>query len=532
MKSKHIPVVVWTAVALLFLSGCGSHSVRSVLRDVEPLLQEEPGKALGVLDSLGSGPIRGSGLRARYSLLYAIALDKNHVDDGSYVEEIARAARWYDRFGSRKDRLKANYYHGDQLRGAGRLEEAAVQFMRAEKDAVALEDWFIAGMSARSLYYVFGDTVNRPEELASIERAQEYFRLAGMAIHEDDARIKMAVACYDNYLLNKADSLFNEAIRIAEEKRDTVRLTKALIESANPMLLEEPFRPDTAFSRITRAWLLGRKPSCRSLANIAFAEFLLGDRQPSKQHLEYAYSMANNRAQYMAIVYRDYQIHLREGDPKETLLLLQKLYSDTDSLAVKILEQSIVKAQKENLSMLTEINERKLSSTRMIATIALLLFLLSLLASYILFKKVKEKHDRYRLAYEELSLQGFMSLDKISQAYYSAGNNFKDAVFNAYKDEIRQLREESSFKGKFIDNVDKTHDSIISKLRSQMPELGEKQITLFAFLVGGLSYTTISILLKTTSRQYLYNRKGDLINAIKEQSPKDGSLFLEYLQKP
>ena len=138
----------------LLAAGCFPADVRKVLRDVEPMLEDHPAEALSKLDSVDASSLRPGRLKARYSLLYAIALDKNHKDNGSFVSEIEAAASWFERFGSRHDRMMSEYYYGDQLRGAGRLEEAAVQFMLSEKEAVALEDWFIAGMSARSLYYV------------------------------------------------------------------------------------------------------------------------------------------------------------------------------------------------------------------------------------------------------------------------------------------------------------------------------------------------------------------------------------------
>ncbi|MBO6248584.1 MAG: hypothetical protein J6N54_07230 [Bacteroidales bacterium] len=51
--------------------------------------------------------------------------------------------------------------------------------MRSEKEAVALEDWFMAGMSARSLFYMYGKTYNSPEELSCIKRAVDYFLWPG-----------------------------------------------------------------------------------------------------------------------------------------------------------------------------------------------------------------------------------------------------------------------------------------------------------------------------------------------------------------
>ena len=161
----------------LLLSGCGNREVRQTMREVEAILDERPADALSTLDKIDSTVLRYKPMRMRYDLLYAIALDKNHIDDGRYTDEMANVAAWYQRFGNKNNKLRAKYYYGDQLRGVGRLEEAAVQFMRSEKDAVDQKNWFLAGMSARSLYYLFSKTYNYPEELSSISRAVDFLIL-------------------------------------------------------------------------------------------------------------------------------------------------------------------------------------------------------------------------------------------------------------------------------------------------------------------------------------------------------------------
>ena len=75
-----------------------------VLLDVEPMLENHPSEALSKLDSIDASSLRLWRLKARYSLFYAIALDKNHKDNGSFVSEIEAAASWFERFGNRQNR--------------------------------------------------------------------------------------------------------------------------------------------------------------------------------------------------------------------------------------------------------------------------------------------------------------------------------------------------------------------------------------------------------------------------------------------
>ena len=533
--------LVLLLILLCFAAGCYPADVRKVLLDVEPMLENHPSEALSKLDSIDASSLRLWRLKARYSLFYAIALDKNHKDNGSFVSEIEAAASWFERFGNRQNRMMSEYYYGDQLRGAGRLEEAAVQFMLSEKEAVALEDWFIAGMSARSLYYVYGNTHNRPEELSSIERALDYFHDAGKSVHEDDARIKLAIACYDNYQINKADSLFNEAIRIAVDKKDTTRLRVALVNSVCTMLLEEPYRPDSAISHLTHAESLGLRHNCRTLANFSLAESLIGNYEKSKEYLSSAYGVAQSDTEIAFVKYRENQALLAKGDSVNSLPLIYYLYSHVNDVATKTLEQSVVKAQ--NNYLLSSFENIKQKKSRMaIASVSTFLLLIAIMTIFLISYKRKNeririaeaekqiKFDKYCIASEELTDLGFKSFDHIIQECSALGSRGERILDKAYDRLVMQFQNEEKYKQTFVDSIDKTHEGIVTKLKNQMPELGDKQIMLFACFVQGLSYSTMSVLMANKQRQYLYDRRQSLIKSIKGKSPADKELFLSFLQ--
>lgn len=532
--AKHPCPFFW--LILIVLSSC-HNEIDNKLDRIEAMLDVRPADALAAFDDVDStslGTVRGM----RYDLLYAIALDKNHVDDGRRVKDMARVADWYDRYGSRKDRLKARYYYGDQLRGAGELEDAAVQFMRSEHEAVFQKDWFLAGMSARSLYYVFAKTHNYPEELSSIERALEYFRLAGKEVHEDDARIKLALAFYDNSELTKADSVYRSAIRIATDKKDSLRLRIALSNSADVFLVDEPYRPDSVISRLTRAEALGYKPNSRALATYSLSKALLHE-DDSDEYLKAAYSRSRTPAEKAFVMNRDYQIQLSEGNQEKAFPLLRELYDYVDSVAIVSLEESVVKAQNGYLKTTNELLRKQKAVNRIVYTLILLLVFAVSIVAWLLYKRSIERRrmaeeemkletDRYRLACEELGSLGFESMDRISAAYYYPSSQIKTAMLEAYESEIEKFRSEE-FQNKLLDNLDKKYDGLIIKLKEQMPSLTRNRIMLFAYLVLGLSYTSIKVIMGSRSRQNVYDMRWQLISAIKKANPEDRDLFLSFL---
>ena len=548
-----IKAYIFACVTVLVLSGCGNRDVRQTLKEVEAILNERPEEALASLDDIDSTSLGFKPLRMRHNLLYSIALDKNHIDDGRYVEEMAVVADWYEQFGDKNNKLKAKYYYGDQLRGAGRLEEASVQFMRSEKEAVEQEDWFMAGMSARSLFYMYSKTYNSPEELSCIKRAVDYFHKAGLETHEDDARIKLAGAYYDNSQLMVSDSLFNEAIFVASGKKDTVRLRRALVKSVNGLLSKELFRPDSVISRLRWAERLGYPPDSRMLANYGTAYYFVGEKEKSDSCYKAAYKVCGNRRDKVFITSLEYESKLASRDTSAALALLQSIRTYESNEIVRTLEQSVLKVQKNYLDSENARLTREVRQNRVILVLAIALSLAFVFMVYLLYTRKKSRlqiieeqmrierdelrlneekraveFDRYRLACEELGSLGIDSLDKISKAYDTSGANCETAVFEAYRSVIETFRG-PEFQSRFLESVDRVHGKVIAKLRDQIPSLGDDRIMLFAFLSQGLSYTTIGVILRSDSKQNLYNKRQRLVDTIKEKDPPDKELFLGFL---
>lgn len=81
------------------------------LSDIKSYIEEHPDSALTVLESLPNGDLNSRELRARYSLLYAMALDKNYIDTTD-VSIIQPAVQYFKNHGTTDEKMKAYYYQG------------------------------------------------------------------------------------------------------------------------------------------------------------------------------------------------------------------------------------------------------------------------------------------------------------------------------------------------------------------------------------------------------------------------------------
>ena len=505
----------------------------------ENMFQEHPSEALSLLDSIDSSTLGGR-LLARHTLLRAIALDKNNIDDGSFVSEMEKAAEWYDRHANCKDRLRSDYYYGDQLRDAGRQEDAAVRFMLSEEEAVRQEDWFIAGMSARSLYQVFLKTFNRPEELSSIDRAVGYFKKAGLPAHEDDARIKLGIALYDSGLYEQADSVFNRAIGIATSKNDTARLRLALANSVNPMLVDGHFRSDTVISRLNRAKGLGFKMNGRVYSDYALSNALNGDMPQAEHYLALAYGACSREVDRIFVTARELQIRKVQNDISSAFKLLDQLNAYTDSVTVKTLEQSVVKAQKNALSSANERLAREKILGARVSKLLISLLVSLLIIAFLLYKsksdRLRAEEENYRvfmdeckLAYKELGSIGFDSFERVLEMYGETVGSEERVTAAEFRNAIKGIWSEEGFRVRLLSCIDQAHSGVVSRLRSQVPGLTEAQVSLFAYLAQGFSYTTVLVLTGKRSRQNVYDSRQRLVKEIEETDPEDRDEFLRYL---
>lgn len=116
----------------LFLQSCMDRtSIEDRLTRAESFMSDNPEQSLDILESVCRDSLSTRRIRARYALLYSMALDKNCIDIVS-DSIIAPAVKYYRHHGTADDKLKANYYLGRIYQNAGDIEEAMYKFVEAE----------------------------------------------------------------------------------------------------------------------------------------------------------------------------------------------------------------------------------------------------------------------------------------------------------------------------------------------------------------------------------------------------------------
>lgn len=200
---RALAVVCAAAVVLLSCSKADLETERT-LEDVASFIEERPDSALTILDTMDSFSLTTSALKARHSLLLAMARDKNYIDDTT-DSIIAPAVSWYRRHGSADEKLLMNYYRGRIAMNAGDYETAMRWFADGSRFSEKARNKVWSGRLCNAKFQVYQHLFDSSSAIDAALRSADYYAAAGELSRYYDAINN--VACVYEQLLDTANAL-------------------------------------------------------------------------------------------------------------------------------------------------------------------------------------------------------------------------------------------------------------------------------------------------------------------------------------
>ena len=115
----------------IFLFSCNGHSKHwETLSQIESYIEEKPDSALVTLEQIDLSELSGKEDKAKYALLYSMALDKNFIDKTDF-DVLQPAIDYYEDNGSATDKLRTCYYQGRIYQNLGNDALAMESFVKA-----------------------------------------------------------------------------------------------------------------------------------------------------------------------------------------------------------------------------------------------------------------------------------------------------------------------------------------------------------------------------------------------------------------
>lgn len=198
MNTRHILDIFLSG--FLLVSCADTTEVERYLDAADVHLEDNPEMALETLESINREMLTTRKVRARFALLYTMALDKNYIDVAS-DSIIAPAVKYYENHGTAKEKLLTYYYNGVVSLNAGDMERAMESYVEAEQYVKDCRDYgiiarlYTAKMSLYQYSYDFESALSQ-EEVASSYFLKSKDTLQYIATLNDMASLHMQLGQY------------------------------------------------------------------------------------------------------------------------------------------------------------------------------------------------------------------------------------------------------------------------------------------------------------------------------------------------
>ncbi len=536
-------VIIFLLMSFLLVS-CDNRQTKSLLQDVETYIQERPDSALRVLRKVDSLTLNTKSLRARYSVLFAMALDKNYIDTTA-LSILEPTVAYYEKFGSPKDKMLSYYYLGRIYSNRKDYPNAVIYYLQALRES-SEDDYYHRGLIFEAATDAYNASFNDEEELRNSILAYECFEKIGDK-DLDLSLYKVAQAYHNNERFDVADSLYS---LVYSGKDSTSRLALYAMEDlVSNDLYQEKQDVERDLELLEYVAEHRGNLSLESYYEYAYLLLLAGKESEAENIL----SQLSNRETNGKTMEIRYRIAECKGQYEEALALLKSMLSHQNDVVKKKLAQSVFKAQSDYYRLTAEVSEQKSTISNQRSIIILITGLMIIALLYVIFMKrkstlIREK-DRLTQAVEEserlletvrnraneekserekdildLKSRNEREQDKIKDLremyvalyqkrfseigkYYDAASShrlesIKEKAYHDVISSTQALFEEiasgSEGQKKFEARINADLDDIVSKIRSDFPKLKDDDIRFICYLIVGFDTSTISFLMDIT----------------------------------
>ena len=529
------------------LSSCDSRRTVATLNDVETYIQTRPDSALAVIRAIDTTTLTTRSLRARYALLYAIALDKNWVDTED-VRVVMPAVEYYDQHPTDVRRAKSWYYLGRIQQNAGDRPEASISLMKAERYAEGSDDFYFKGLIFQSLASIYSQTHLHEEALKYSERTYSLFVESKDTLNANAALLGIAHEYYNLGMNAEADSLF---CLLIDGSQVHPNLRSDLLSSYALSCVTQDKDYEMAIRLFEEALSSTGSLKNRNLwGAYAYALMRIGNTKRAEQLFR---QLENNKNSSQLYVY-DYWKSMADAYSGDYLsaFLLQKAASDIQNENVKkAFRQSAIKAQKDFLEEVNRESEIMAHRRKIITlcTISSLLFIIILFTFFIrrrikqtaqekeylmkafneLTSQTEEEKARIRGQYIKMCQSHFSHIGRINEMLNYHSSDANNSLYQELKASMKRIGSDEQNQREFESMLNDTFDNAMAHFREDFPKKKPRYYQLVSFLFAGFNTTTICIIIPSYNKHNVHVEKSRLKQLIKDSESPNKDQYLQLL---
>lgn len=558
-----IKLLLNAVIVLFYTVSCGNGSTAQLLDDVESYIRERPDSALKVLRSIDRTNLSCRKEKARFSLLHAMALDKNFIDTTD-LSIIQPAVDYYSRCGSPEQRMRAFYYFGCIQFNRGDNDYAMNSFMTAMEDSANVKDNNLKGLINSSIAVIFSMNYNSEQELDYALRALDYSRKAADSLGIRAITGQIA-SCYSNLKMWEESERYYQAF-FSMPIHDSLSYFKRKINYAKNYI----FGPEKDYYNSYRILEDVIKSYPKAMTFEGYCIYAYALQKTGRESLANSILKQLDAIDSQSDILCAWRYRILRDQKKYESAISDLEYSvvKQDSVVIATLRQSLVQTQREYLNARVvglrkdnEIKKQNIIITIVVSILAIcILVFLFLRRKATLQARIRDLSDLQMEAQTMLNLQNrkteevtselaskeraLLSLRKqfasMYKAQYKALNDLcsaywspvrKDMKDKLYEEALRQvsiITNDKQSQKDFMVLVDKTLDNIIQKLRIDLPYNKEEDFVFLTFTIVGFDAKTISSI-TGYSVGTVYTKKNRLRHQISELNTPHRDFYLDYI---
>lgn len=547
---KRLPTWMMLSVILIIFS-CRTRQEKEI-HDVWEYLRERPDSALAVLENYSLSSFRDRRSRAEFALLKSIALDKNYIDLKS--DSLIRSALdYYERNGSAREKMLSWYYLARVQVNCRDYNNAIVSASRAELYLPDAHDTYQEGLIHMLKENVYSHSHNHTEALQEAIWGVRAF--SSIKEHKQALIAKRKQAL--DYLSLKdfyhTDSLLLDIIN--DTHADSSFIARCLLEYARSLALQDRYEESLLSYQRGLSDYHG-KMTVPQAAMYAVTQYHVGKESTGDEVL---HSLATAPSAQEYYLHARYHKNVLNGNYSAALNDYQKLTALEDSVAVRTMEQSIIKTQRDYQQQSAQLYWMQLEEGKTILYgILAALFLLGVITFLIIrdLRDKQQKKETQMLASQEeirhllieadaLNIQlndellaarkqyvsaykkSFSKIASLSETYYrtSGSKDARELVYREVRDVASFISKDSRTFGQLEKNVNSGLSNAMELFRTEYPGKKEEEYRFVCYLMAGFPASTISLLTGLSSSN-VYVKKKRLLEHLRKDSVEHRDLFL------
>lgn len=536
-----------------FILGCnrpddgmvrGRKAITALMDSAECTMDDYPAYADSLMRSIDPSFLITPKQRARYALLYTATEYKNYQPFTS-DSLITEAVQYYSVRNNINYRFLSYYYLGCVYLEMNHLTDAFVAFSQAEILVDRINNDYWKGLLYTRLGEIYYKTCFMGRASEYYSQSSECFERAEKYWHEYQAMYLISKCEINSEKYHKADSLAQLVQDWAYDNKN-YRLYKDAINNRFTAAFNS--NDIDGVSVIYDKYLSPKGNDdiiqCDTLV-LALYYLVKKDFPKAEFFLERGRSVFDSPEEDSVYYnYYKYLLAKEKGDIEETIKYLRSYTSHDTDFVRKVLNGSILDAQKDYYKKVVELESAKthIRKTRLIVSVILFCLLISI-GLYVSYKRRRDTEKQiqdYISTINDLTTQISVNKDKISNLNAKVREmirkqfNPSDYLYTRYYEQMddsrkaehvyrvvrNQLREFTNTKNlQHIDELlDEAFDGIMSKLSKTELEFKEKDMLLLRFALAGFSAKSIAALLDE-SHQNINQRKKRMLDKIQIQAP-------------